>query len=108
MYYPNITRLIISILILCQYITLTAQPTLPPLTDSIHSKILNETRGIQVIMPEDYKPGSTEKYEIVYILDGEWYWDLVPFTYNFAASANYIPKSIFVLIRNRYLDGVNL
>lgn len=104
MHYPKITLII---LILCQYTSASSQP-LPPLTDSIHSKILNETRGIQVIMPEEYKPGSKEKYEIVYILDGEWYWDLVPFTYNFAASANYIPKSIFVLIRNRYLNGVNL
>jgi predicted alpha/beta superfamily hydrolase len=41
-------------------------------------------------------------------LDGEWYYELVPFTYNFAESANYIPKSIFVLIRNRYLNGLNL
>ena len=107
MHNPHIPCLIICVLIICLYKTASSQP-LPPLTDSIHSKILNETRGIQVIMPDDYKPGSKEKYEIVYILDGEWYWDLVPFTYNFAASANYIPKSIFVLIRNRYLNGVNL
>jgi hypothetical protein len=45
---------------------------------------------------------------VVYILDGEWYYDLVPFTYNFAESAKYLPKSIFVLIRNRYLNGLNL
>lgn len=84
------------------------QASLPPLTDSIESKILNETRGLQVILPKDYKPGSNEKFEVVYILDGEWYHELVPFTYNFAESAHYIPKSMFVLIRNRYRDGVNL
>ena len=89
-------------------VAVNSQSTLPPLTDSIESKILNETRGIQVKMPNDYKPGSGQKYEVVYILDGEWYYDLVPFTYNFAESAHYIPKSIFVLIRNRYLNGLNL
>lgn len=85
-----------------------SQTSLPPLTDSIDSKILNEKRGIQVIMPKSYKQGSGEKYEVVYILDGEWYYELVPFCYNFAESANYIPKSMFVLIRNRYRDGVNI
>lgn len=85
-----------------------AQPALPPLTDSIDSKILNETRGIQVKLPGDYKAGSNEKYEVVYILDGEWYHELVPFTYGFAHSANYIPKAVFVLIRNRYVNGRNL
>ncbi|MBL7696839.1 MAG: alpha/beta hydrolase [Chitinophagaceae bacterium] len=85
-----------------------SQASLPPLTDSIDSKILNETRGLQVIMPKSYTPGSNEKFEVVYILDGEWYYELVPFTYNFAESAHYIPKSMFVLIRNRYRDGVNL
>jgi predicted alpha/beta superfamily hydrolase len=84
----------------------TAQPALPPLTDSIDSKILGETRGIQVIFPKEYKNG--EKLEIVYILDGEWYYDLVPFAFNFAQSAKYIPQNIFVLIRNRYKDGVNI
>lgn len=88
--------------------TALAQPALPPLTDSINSKILSETRGIQVKLPAEYKEGSGEKYEVVYILDGEWYHELVPFTFSFAHSANYTPKTIFVLIRNRYVNGRNM
>lgn len=85
-----------------------AQAKLPPLTDSIDSKILNETRGIQVIMPGDYHPASGKRYEVVYILDGEWYYELVPYTFNFAQSAEYTPKHIFVLIRNKYNNGRNM
>src|SRR5687768_16630203 len=107
-HYHRAVQIILFIFSLHLSIPVNSQSTLPPLTDSIDSKILNETRGIQVKMPNDYKPGLEQKYEVVYILDGEWYYELVPFTYNFAQSANYIPKSIFVLIRNRYLNGVNL
>ena len=106
--YHSALRIILFIFTFHFSTTVSSQSTLPPLTDSIESKILNETRGIQVKMPNDYKPGSGQKYEVVYILDGEWYYDLVPFTYNFAESAKYLPKSIFVLIRNRYLNGLNL
>jgi len=80
----------------------------PVLKDSIHSAILNETRELHVILPKGYQPGSAQRYEMLYILDGEWYQELVPFTYNFAASAGYLPDCIFVLVRNRYSGGRNL
>ena len=106
--YHSTLQIVLLIFTLHLSVAVNSQSGLPPLTDSIESKILHETRGIQVKMPNDYKAGSGQKYEVVYILDGEWYYELVPFTYNFAQSANYLPKSIFVLIRNRYFNGRNL
>ncbi len=96
----------LSLLATITVLAATSQPGLPPLTDSIDSKILGETRGIQVVFPKEYK--EDEKLEVVYILDGEWYYELVPFAFNFAQSAKYTPRNIFVLIRNRYKDGVNI
>lgn len=89
-------------------LSIKGQNALPFLNDSIHSEILNETRELRVILPKEYQPGSAQRYEVLYILDGEWLQELVPFTYNFAESAQYLPKSIFVLVRNRYSRGRNL
>jgi predicted alpha/beta superfamily hydrolase len=88
--------------------SINAQDAQPYLKDSIYSAILQESRDLHVILPNGYQPGSAQRYEVLYILDGEWYQQLVPSTYNFAESAGYLPLSIFVLIRNRYRDGRNL
>jgi predicted alpha/beta superfamily hydrolase len=89
-------------------LSIMGQNEQPSLNDSIHSGILNETRELHIILPKSYQPGSAQRYEVLYILDGDWYQELVPFTYNFARSAGYLPESIFVLIRNRYSGGRNL
>jgi predicted alpha/beta superfamily hydrolase len=80
----------------------------PGIRDSLYSDVLKEQRVIQVVLPKDYTPDSNEKYEVLYILDGEWYMEQVPFIYNFAMNAGYVPPSIFVLIPNTYVDNVNL
>jgi predicted alpha/beta superfamily hydrolase len=95
----NMKNILALVIFLSASLSLYAQ-------DSIHSAILNEDRELRVILPKDYKPG--QRFEVFYILDGEWYQELVPFTYNFAESAGYVPKNIFVLVRNRYLNGRNL
>jgi predicted alpha/beta superfamily hydrolase len=99
---------IITVLFLQLPQSINAQDAQPFLKDSIYSAILQESRELHVILPNGYQPGSAQRYEVLYILDGEWYQQLVPFTYNFAQSAGYLPSSIFVLIRNRYRDGRNL
>ena len=80
----------------------------PGIRDSIYSETLKEKRIIQVILPKDYKAESGEKYEVLYVLDGEWYMEQVPFIYNFAMTSGYVPKCIFVLIPNTYVNSINL
>ncbi|MBN2419208.1 MAG: hypothetical protein JXL81_07475, partial [Deltaproteobacteria bacterium] len=40
--------------------------------DSIYSNILREQRDLRIKLPDGYRPDSTDKYEVIYITDGEW------------------------------------
>src|SRR5579859_5069222 len=50
----------------------TYSQDLPGKRDSIKSSILNEERFIQVVLPEKYVTLATEKFDVLYVLDGEW------------------------------------
>jgi predicted alpha/beta superfamily hydrolase len=80
----------------------------PGIRDSIYSNILKETRRLQVVLPKSYEQKKDSRYEVLYILDGEWYMEQIPFIYNFTVSAKFAPENIFVLIPNTYRDGANL
>lgn len=95
------------ILILLLVGTLHAQEW-PGVKDSLYSKAIGEMRRFQVVVPKDYVAGSSAKYEVLYMPDGEWYMEQIPFIYNFTVNAHFAPSNIFVLIPNTYVDGVNL
>jgi predicted alpha/beta superfamily hydrolase len=78
------------------------------INDSIFSKEINELRKLKIRLPENYKPGSSEKYEAIYIVDGEWNFDLFTFTHKFLLEENFMPNVILVAIPNTYIDGVNM
>lgn len=99
--------LVFSVLFLFQFMSSGFSQDNPVINDSIYSKILNEQRSIKVILPEDYKQGSADKYEVIYLTDGEWVQTLFPFIYKFAMDENYVPQVIIVDIPNRYIDGAN-
>jgi len=80
----------------------------PGIRDSLYSNVLKESRAIQVVLPKGYQPEKNSKYEVLYMLDGEWYMEQIPFIYNFVVSAKFAPENIFVLIPNTYVNGVNL
>jgi predicted alpha/beta superfamily hydrolase len=77
------------------------------INDSIYSNILQEERSLKVILPDTYKPGSSEKYEVIYLTDGEWVAELFPFIYRFAKGENYVPAVIIVAIPNTYINKAN-
>ncbi len=79
----------------------------PARSDSIYSNVLKEERSLKVILPEVYKPGSADKYEVIYVTDGEWATDLFSYIYNFAQGEHYVPPAIIVGIPNRYIDKAN-
>jgi predicted alpha/beta superfamily hydrolase len=74
--------------------------------DSIFSSSLHETRKIEVILPKNYDVKIKDSYDVLYVLDGEWYTELLPNAYNFAKSAGYVPSTIIVLIPNTYIKGI--
>ncbi|MCF0055128.1 alpha/beta hydrolase-fold protein [Dyadobacter sp. CY356] len=75
--------------------------------DSLVSLSLKETRKIQVLLPKDYDATLNDTYDVLYMLDGEWYTKLLPDAYGFAKSAGFAPNTILVLIPNTYIGGVN-
>jgi len=77
------------------------------LSDSIYSDILKEERSIKVLLPDTYKPGSGEKYEVIYLTDGEWAMGTFSFVYKFAQSENFVPPAIIVAVPNRYINTAN-
>lgn len=100
---------LISVLTLSYAKPVTAQsvPGDRVISDSIWSHILGEQRAIEILLPENYKPGSAEKFETVYLTDGEWIMDPFSFIYKFARDENYVPPLILVALPNTYLKGAN-
>ena len=79
----------------------------PIIRDSLYSETLQEKRYLEIVLPDSslQKPG--EKYEVIYLLDGEWNINLVPFIHRFTAQEGFLPPAIFVGLPNTYLKGVN-
>jgi len=72
------------------------------INDSIFSKVLNEQRGIKIYLPEEYKLGSNEKLNVVYIIDGEMHFDDFLTFYKFAENQKFIPPLILISLPNNY------
>jgi predicted alpha/beta superfamily hydrolase len=79
----------------------------PVISDSIYSGVLKEQRSIKIQLPEAYKPGSTDKYEVIYVTDGEWAMHPFSFIYKWAQDENYVPPAILVAIPNTYINKAN-
>jgi predicted alpha/beta superfamily hydrolase len=78
------------------------------INDSIFSKVLNEERKIMICLPEEYKPGSDAKYDVVYLLDGEVHVDVFSFLYKFARKEKLLPPLILVSIPNTFTQEGNM
>ncbi len=67
--------------------------------DSINSDILQEKRLLQVFLPQNYKPGSADKYDVLYVLDGgNWNTGLITKVQQFLEGESYMPPTIIVSI----------
>lgn len=69
---------------------------LPGKRDSIFSEVLKEKRIVQVLLPKDYKPGSSSKYDVIYLLDGKDNITLFSQIQQFLEKENYVPPVILV------------
>ena len=75
--------------------------------DSLYSKIMKEQRKIEVVLPDDYKPGSGMRYEVTYVTDGEWNTKIVAQLQRFA-QIQFMPPNIIVSLPNNYVNGDNM
>jgi len=78
------------------------------INDSIYSQVLNEERELKILLPEEYQPGSDEKYDVVYILDGERHYDDFIGIYKFLRRENFIPPLIIIGLPNKYTSDGNM
>lgn len=106
MTHPLKNLLLVSFLLLT--VVVFAQPHNQALTigksDVLFSTILNENRTINIYLPEEYNEGDTDKYPVIYILDGGMEEDFIHLTgivrFNTQSWINRFPKSIVVGIEN--------
>lgn len=94
--------LLIALLILTM--SAAAQDTVLTITnhdylDSLNSSILNQKRYIQVFLPTGYTPGSTAKYDVLYVLDGgNWNTGLISRIQRFVEGEGNMPPTIIVSV----------
>jgi len=80
----------------------------PEIKDSIYSNELKEWRKLRIKLPDSYKPGSSDKFEVIYMTDGEWNMDLLDFTSKFLFREKFMPHVILVAAENTYINGSNM
>lgn len=102
-------RIIFFILVLAIPITGNTQnlkKTIIPIGESfqINSKALNESRTINVFLPQSYEPDSINTYNVIYLLDGSLNEDFIHVVGNVQFCSfswiNIIPESIVIGISN--------
>src|SRR5688572_2403004 len=77
--------------------------------DTIYSAVLQERRPIKVIFPPGYKEDGSIRYDILYVLDGEWNTSLTEQLCAFLRYGKFIPANMIVVsIPNLYKDKINM
>lgn len=94
------TLLIFLCLITLQTVLSQNQEITRYITDSIYSETLNESKEFWVQLPETYKPNSSEKYPVIYILDGFSLKNNLETVYN-NYWGHFLPHMILVGISNK-------
>lgn len=100
----SLIRRALSIIPLLALFTDAMAQNLPGARDSLYSEILKEERIFQVVLPQNYKPGSTEKYDVLYLLDGDTNLKSIAAIQQFAQDESQIPPIIMVAVFNTNRD----
>ena len=79
----------------------------PPVHDALSSTTLGQARVIDVYLPKDADKNPSQKYETIYVLDGDWNTELVVQTVDFLEGRGLMPPVIVVSVPNHFDDGVN-
>ncbi len=76
--------------------------------DAIDSHILAQKRAIEVFLPNETEKDPSQKFETLYVLDGDWNAKIVVETVDFLQSVGFMPPVIVVSVPNYFDDkGVN-
>ena len=76
--------------------------------DAIDSQVLAQKRQIEVFLPKETEKDPTQKFETLYVLDGDWNAKIVAETVDFLESVGFMPPVIVVSVPNYFDDkGIN-
>ena len=97
-----------SVALLCALCTCAHAQFLPAKSDSIDSAVLAQKRALEVYLPEESAKDAAQKYETIYVLDGDWNAKIVVQIVSFMRQVGFMPPVIVVSVPN-YFDaqGVN-
>jgi len=73
---------------------------LPAKPDSVDSTILGQKRAIEVYLPQEADKNPTQRYETIYVLDGDWNAQIVVRTIEFMRQVGRMPPVIVVSVPN--------
>jgi len=73
---------------------------IPGKRDSINSAILKEKRIISVVLPRNFKAGSNQKYDVLYVLDGDGNTKTATGVQQFIEDEAFMPPIIIVGVLN--------
>ncbi|HZY36033.1 MAG TPA: alpha/beta hydrolase-fold protein [Mucilaginibacter sp.] len=76
------------------------EQALPGKKDSLNSAILGQKRLFQVVLPRNYKPDSTAKYDVIYVLNGDWNTKTMVGVQQFIEDEAFMPPVIIVGVLN--------
>jgi predicted alpha/beta superfamily hydrolase len=71
----------------------------PVIHDTLYSNVLKEKRPLEIVLPLNYKPDGSEKYDVLYTTDGEYTTRIVSSFAQFLG-IQFIPANIVVSIPN--------
>ena len=100
-------RLVVSYVFLFAWTSAQAQ-LLTAKQESIYSNVLKQKRPVEVYLPKEFEEDAAQRYETLYVLDGDWNAQIVVNVVSFMRQVGFIPAAIVVSVPN-VLDehGVN-
>ncbi|HTI59112.1 alpha/beta hydrolase-fold protein [Mucilaginibacter sp.] len=89
-----------TIAVLCIFFGPASAQDIPGKKDSVNSSVLGQKRFIQVVLPVNYKPGSADKYDVIYVTDGDDNTKTVADIQQFITREGFMPQVIIVGVLN--------
>jgi predicted alpha/beta superfamily hydrolase len=81
---------------------------LAPKSDAVESTVLHERRAIEVYLPEEAQKDLAQRFETLYVLDGDWNAKLVVDVVQFMRQLGLMPPIILVSVPNHFdAQGAN-
>jgi len=81
---------------------------LPAKADSLQSNLLGQKRAIEVYLPQESEKDTKQRYETIYVLDGDWNSKIVVDVVTFMRQVGFMPPVIVVSVPNFFDEkGVN-